>query len=237
MSTPINEFAQHYRKLTNGELLVLARQRQQLASDASVALDAELVVRGLGPEAIREFEDHTEAKPQPEIQDELDELLPAGELPDDWFDDPAEESAGSVPASRPKGVTVCAFLFWLSGITTTGWGALMFPGERSSRSLVIGLLAMILGVALCVIGSGLWRLTPWARKLAETFCWFSVALASFVIVGNACVRLRGFAVDADTAIWQFVGLLWQLLWALYLRSQGTRKAFLPAEQEVGNRRA
>lgn len=238
MSTPlINEFSDRYRKLADGELLVLARQRQQLAEAASAALDAELAARGLGPEANREFGDLIEANPEPETEDVPGELPPPSELPDDWFDDHAEESTGSVPSSRPKGVTVCAFLFWLSGITTTGWGALMFSGKLPLRSLAIGLLAMILGVLQCVIGSGLWRLTPWARKFAEVFCWLSVALASFGIVGNACMRLQGSLMDAEKAIWQFVGLLWQLLWALYLGRQSTREAFLAAEQESGNRRA
>jgi hypothetical protein len=236
VSTTVNEFSEYYRKLTNGELLALARQRRQLASDACVALDVELDTRGLGPEAIREFEDQATEKAEPDVEDASGDLPPPTELPDDWFDDHAEESTGSLSSARPKGVTVCAFIFWLSGITTTGWGALAFSGNLTSRSAVISLLAIILGVVHCVIGFGLWRLVPWARKLAEVFCWCYVALVSFGIVGNAYIRLRGFAVDAEKAIWQFVGLLWQLLWALYLGRQSTRDAFVAPEQNGGNRR-
>jgi len=102
----------------------------------------------------------------------------------------------------------------------------MLFGILSSRLLVIGAITMMLGVAQFVIGFGLWQLTPRSRKLAEILCWFYVALASVNIVGNAYMRLRGFAVDAENAIEQFVGLLWQLLWALYLGRESTREAFL-----------
>ncbi len=233
----VSEFSKHYHKLADGELLLLARQRVQLAPAASAALDAELLARGLGPEAIREFEDQSRVNLEPQTADASEELPPPIELPDDWFDEDAGAPTTSALSSRPKGVTICALLFWLSGVLMAGWGALMFSGSPQLRSLVIGMFAMILGVVQCVSGCGLWWLTLWGRKSAELLCWFFVALASLSIVVNAYTRLRGIAVDVENAIWPFVGLLWQLLWAIYLRSQSTRHAFLPAEQKSGSRRA
>jgi len=234
MSTPVaNQYSERYRKLADGELLMLARQREQLAATASAALDAELAARGLGPEAIREFEHQVQRNPEPETPDASEQLPAPNELPDDWFIDDPEDRPSSLSSSRPKGVTVCAFVFWLSGLAATVWGVLIVSGNLSSRLWVTGVITMILGLAQCVVGSGLWKLTPWARRSAAAFCWFCFALASFDILAGAYMKLRGFAVDPMHAIGEFMGLWWQLLWALYLGRQSTREAFLAVGQKGG----
>jgi len=233
MAIPVaNEFSERYRELADGELIVLARQRQQLAGAASAALDFELAARGLGLETIREFEYQLEKKPEPEILAPADDLPPPCELPVDWFVDDPQDTACSVSSSRPKGVTVCALLFWLVGVVTAGWGASMFFEEPPLQSLAEGLLEVIVGIAQCVIGSGLWQLKAWARRSAEVFCWLCVVLICGDILGGAYMKLRGVAVDPMNPIWQFMGLFWQFLWARYLGSKSTREVFLAPEERL-----
>lgn len=221
------EFSEHYRTLGDDELLALALQRQQLAAAALVALDAELAARSLGDEALRELEDHLRTKAEPELEVAQDELPAPSELPDDWFHEDADSSTGSPASSRPKGVTVGAFVFWLSGIISAAWGAwMMFSNATGvSSSFAIGALIMVLGILQFAAGSGLWRLKPWARKLGEGLCWVNVTLVSVSIATGAFNRLRGVAADPLNVISQFVSLLWQVSWALYLGRKSTREAF------------
>jgi hypothetical protein len=55
-------------------------------------------------------------------------------------------------------------------------------------------------------------------------------MSAFAQPGTAVVRLRGFAVDPVNVIWEFIGLFWWFLWALYLGRKSTRQAFLAASQ-------
>ena len=238
MSTSTEDFSEHYRTLADGELLALARHRQQLAAAASVALDAELAARSLREEALHEFKDQMRAKVEPEPEDAQDELPPPSELPDDWFDDDADSSTGSPASSRPKGVTVVAFVFWLSGSISAAWGAWTIFGRAagaSSQLLVTAALAMVLGILQFVAGFGLWRLNSWARKLGEALCWVNVILATVSIAVAAFIRLRGFAVDPVIAIGEFLGFLWQVSWALYLGSRAPAKSSSRHRNKLGTR--
>ncbi len=231
MSTLIgNELSDRYHKHSDGELLQLAEQREQLTAAASAALDAELRARALAPEAIRQFEAETRKNAEAQAQNEVAELPPPSELPEDWFDEQAEEETVSVSAWRPKGVTVCAFLFWSGGVATAGFGAWAFFAKMASQWLMIGALGVIFGVLQCAIGAGLWRMRSRARQVAEAFCWLCVVLESLSIIGSAYIRLRGFSVSIPISILIFSSLCWQLLWALYLDRDSVRQAFLAAEK-------
>lgn len=228
MPDPGEEFSRYYRTLTDDELLSLAVQRQELVAAASGALEAELASRGLGAEAIHEFEEWSRAQAETEPGDTQDELPPPVELPPDWFDDTAGTPDESLASCRPKGVTVGAFVFWLSGIVGVAWGAVVVFGSAAGTTsglLAAVVLGLFLGCFYFVTGFGLWNLKPWARTAAAALCWFNVLLLSASITGAAIIRLRGFAVDPITTLSWFVGFVWNVLWARYFGRENTRKAF------------
>lgn len=225
-------FSERYRKLDNDELLALALQRQQLEPSALIALDSELAARKLGETALCEYKDQLRTKAEPEAEDVTEEELhPSAELPDDWFDEEADLPTATLAPSRPKGVTVGAFIFWLSGMITVSWGVLTILEKPSTLLLAVGITAIVLGILIFVAGLGLWRLNPWGRTLAAGLCWLSVAWISLSIVAAAILRLRGFAIDPLSMVWQFMGLLWQMVWVLYLGSKDTRQAFSRTQHE------
>ena len=228
----VDAFSERYRKLENGELLALALQRHQLESSALIALDSELAARNLGETALREFEDQFEQKAEPAEDVKpaaedvtAEQLPPPSELPGDWFDEEADPSAVSLASSRPKGVTVGALMFWFSGIINVGFGTWIIFAGGSSLLSVIGSVSIVLGILSFIAGSGLWRLNPWGRALAEVLCWFGVTTGGSIIIAAAFWRMRGFAVDPGTIIYQFFGVLWQSLWLLYLSRKDIRQAF------------
>jgi hypothetical protein len=222
----VDEFSKRYRRLENDQLLALALQRQQLEASALIALDSELAARSLGETALREFEDQLRTKAEPEEEDIQEQELPTpSELPDDWFDEETDSTPSSLASSRPKGVTAGAFMFWLSGIITIGWGVLTILERGSSLMLALAATVIALGILSFVAGFGLWRLNPWGRKLAQALCWLGMMWGSLGIVAAAILRLRGFAIDPLTMIYQFVEVLWLMLWALCLGSEATREAF------------
>ncbi len=233
----VEEFSERYRKLSDEELLALALQRQQLSAPASVALDAELAVRSLGEEALRVLENQLRAEVEPEPELTEDESPLPSELPDDGFNGDTDSPTVSLAASRPNGVTVGAFVFWLSGIFNGASGVLMITarmGDESTPTLAAGALTIVLGLLQFVTGFGLWGLNSWGRKLGEVLCWLSAIFLAVGIVSAAIMRLRGFAANPAEAFWQLLGCLWQLLWALYLGSKSTREAFLAALQQRGD---
>jgi hypothetical protein len=240
------QFSERYRSLEDGELLALALQRQQLAAQALAALDAELSARNLGDEAVHEFEDHlrtksaaetevaAETKMAVETESTAGELPPPRELPDDWFDDYEDATPASRASSRPKGVTLTAYLFWLSGAINAIQGTWLTWGDAATASLRVpgvGVLLMGIGVLEFAIGLGLWRLRARARRWGAAVCWAWVGFASFVIVAAAIMKLRGvIAVEPLGVIWLFFVFLWQLTLALYLGSKKAREAFVAAAQ-------
>jgi hypothetical protein len=215
-------------------LLALALQRQQLSAPAAVALDAELAVRSQGEGALRELENRLRAEVEPELEVIEDESPPPSELPDDWFDGDTDSPPASLASSRPKGVTVGAFVFWLSGTFNAASGVLMISagmGDESRRALAAGALTIALGLLQFVTGFGLWSLHSWGRKLGEVLCWLSAIFLAVSIVSAAVIRLRGSAANPAEVFWQLLGCLWQLLWAIYLGRKSTREAFLPVSQQ------
>jgi hypothetical protein len=223
------EFSEQYRSLANDELLWLALTRQDLLPEASAALEAELSTRGLNDadlEAVRE-QLRTPAEDEHLLSPEESPPQPT-ELPEDWFDEKPDEPTRSLAPYRPKGVTVCAYIFWLSALVGAVGG-----GLTAVKDTVAGIVGIALSGLTFVAGCGLWRLRPWARKLGVGLCWTITALVTVNIVDAAIMRLRGTAVD-PIQVWSCVWIvIWNVLWAIYLSSENTRKSFAARNQGPG----
>lgn len=230
MPTPAKAFAEQYRSFIEDELLQLALDRRDLLPAASAALEAELAARGLGDEAIQNFRDRLRTP----AEDEHDSLQqgpppPPTDLPENRFDEKFDDSTLSLAPFRPKGVTICAFIFWLSAVVGALESALMIINDTASSIVGIALSGLIF-----VAGCGLWRLRPWARKLGVGLCWTIAALVTVTIVDAAVMKLRGAAIDPLWVLSWVWMVIWNVLWALYLSSETTRKAFVPENQSTMN---
>lgn len=225
MTLPIQHFAEKFQPLTDEELLQLASERDHMVEAASVALREELERRRLGEDALQEFKDRQ--RTQVSEEDETPpEHAPATEieLPQDWFDE-TEDEKGEVACAtstlrRPKGITVIAFMCWL-GAGLNLFNAMVLLGSSAPLAAFLFTLSII----VVAVGVGLWRLRPWARKLAIVLCWMTVLVCGGMILSGAIQRLRGFAVEPVFALQMFFGAMWNGVWALYLQRPGVQAAF------------
>lgn len=143
------------------------------------------------------------------------------ELPEDWFVEDADALMRSLAPLRPKGVTVCAFIFWLSAVTFATTGGITIVKDPAS-----GTWAFVLSGLTFAGGYGLWHLRPWARKLSLVLCWTIAALLTADIVSTAITVLRGRTITDPGLMFFLVGsVIWNVLWALYLGTGSTRKSF------------
>jgi hypothetical protein len=173
MPTLVKDFADQYRFFADDELLQLAVDCKNLMPAASAALEAELSARGLGEEAVQGFREHLRTPPDEENGSLQQEPLPPTDLPDHHRDE--KPTAPSLASCRPKGITVCAFIFWLSGVIGAVEGGM-------SISRVAGVVVLMMSLATFVSGCGLWRLRPWARKLGLILCWTTVSVMCLNLV-------------------------------------------------------
>ena len=148
MLASTENFSENYRLCADGELLQLALHREQLVAAASAALDAELAARGLGEDALREFQEQSRAEANAAAADPQDELPPPQELPPDWFDDTSDPAADSLATSRPKGVTAAAYLFWAGGVINMAFSGTLTVSALTDRSL----LWLTVGSSSSVVG-------------------------------------------------------------------------------------
>ena len=222
------EFSEQYRSLANDELLQLALTRQDLLPEASVALEAELFTRRLDDTDLQAVRDQlrTLAEDEHRLSPEESPLQPT-EFPEDWFDEEPDEPTRSLAPYRPKGVTVCAFIFWLSAIVGAVFGGVMVVGAAP----LVGTVGIVLSVSVFVTGCGLWRLRPWARELAVVVCWIAGAISVVGIVVDTLMKLRGVGLDDPMSVWFWAwNVIWNTLWALYLNSESTRESFATRNQ-------
>jgi hypothetical protein len=221
------EFSEQYRSFANDELLQLALTRQDLLPAAAAALEAELSARGLHEADVQTVRDQLRTPKEDEhpVSPEESPSQPT-ELPEDWFDEKPDEPTRSLAPNRPKGVTVCAYIFWLSAVV----GA-VFGGVMTVEAPFVGTVVIILSVPVFVTGCGLWRLRPWARELAVVLCWIAGAISMVGIAVDTLMKLRGVGLDDPMSVWFWAwNVIWNTLWALYLSSESTREGFVPKDQ-------
>jgi hypothetical protein len=221
-------FSEQYHSLANDELLRLARMRQDLLPEASAALEAELFARGLNVVDLQTVRDQLRTPAENEDFLSIEESpSQATELPEDWFDEKPDEPTRSLAPYRPKGVTVCAFIFWLSAIVGAVFGGVMVVGAAP----LVGTVGIVLSVSVFVTGCGLWRLRPWARELGVVLCWIAGASSMVGIVADTLMKLLGVGLDDPMSVWFWAwNVIWNTLWALYLSSESTRQSFAARNQ-------
>lgn len=231
----IKAFSQHYRSLTDDELLRLAVDRQELKDEALVARDEELLSRGLNLDALHEYQSRVcpplsdgQGGTDPG-QEEVQQAAASAELPADWFDIEADTSAPTLVYSRPKGVTVAALLFWAWGLIdfALGIGALL-KSEGGIEPMMVGLILSGWGAVLFVTGSELWRLKERGRITAEVLCWISLVINVAGITLSARARLQGYEIDLVTAFSDVGESLFNILWIVYFGRSDVRGAFAKA---------
>jgi hypothetical protein len=221
------DFSEQYRSFANDELLRLALTRQDLLPEAFAALEAELSARGLHEADIQTVRDQlrSSAEDEPHLSPEELPSQPT-ELPEDWFDEKPDEPTRSLAPNRPKGVTVCAYSFWLSAVV----GA-VFGGVMTVEAPFVGTVVIMLSVPVFVTGCGLWRLRPWAREVAVALCWIADAISMVGIVVDTLMKLRGVGLDDPMSVWFWAwNVIWNTLGALYLSSESTRESFAARNQ-------
>lgn len=219
MASPAKGFVERYRSLVDGELLELALAPQDLTPEAKAALDAELAARGFAEEAITEFRERLQAPAESDTSSFPEEVPAITELQDDHYDE--RPAAPSLASCRPKGVTVCAFIFWLSGVTGVFSGVMSIANREPA-----GIGVLIIGLLIFISGCGLWRLKSWARKLGVILCWATASMTCLALMNVAVLALRGIETAPFLVFsWIFMSA-WQVLWALYLGSDTARAAFI-----------
>lgn len=221
------EFSEQYRSLANDELLRLALTRQDLLPEASAALEAELSARGLDDVDLQTVRNQLRTPAEDQALSSPEESpSQSTELPEDWFDEKPDEPTQSLAPYRPKGVTVCAYIFWLSAVV----GA-VFGGVMTVEAPFVGTVVIMLSVPVFVTGCGLWRLRPRARELAVVLCWIAGAISMVGIVVDTLMKLRGVGLDDPMSVWFWAwNVIWNTLWALYLSSESTRESFAARNQ-------
>lgn len=126
-------------------------------------------------------------------------------------------------ASRPQGITILAVLAFVGGFfgVTGGLAVIGFGGILGAAFgtgplfTVLGLVALVLGVAELAIGYGFWTLKPWAWSFAF------IVFAIYVILD--VVRLVTNSGGGFTSV--LISLAITAVVVYYMHQPGIRQAF------------
>lgn len=133
----------------------------------------------------------------------------------------ATHALRSTSVRRPNGVALIAAVSWVGA-------ALYLVATTASvldSNLTLAFLLFTLAVAALAMGVGLWRLWPWARRSAAVLCWAGLLVGSTLFAWALLQEMRGVTVDPAFSVEMFLGVLWNGLWAVYLRQPSVRAAF------------
>jgi hypothetical protein len=201
-SRNLNCLRARYQAVPDGALLKLFQEGEQLTPEAMDALQGELLRRGIDPdvELSRTVPDEMEATDDASPSSHLE----AQELPEDFFDDKDDDAPTSVAATRPRGVTVIAFLCWLGSV-----GSLVMAlteiseGHRLAAAFIIALI-----VFQIVTGIALFRMRRWSLYAAIVLFSLNIVSAAFFISSAAILRLRGGEPNQLQAVSDFFGFIY-----------------------------
>ena len=212
------QFASHFGRMTDDELMSLALERSDLVREASDALHEELKRRSITDQMIADYSEAINAAPEAEPEPPVEQIVASDEICEQEI---GEEPVETVASRRPAGITLLAFVCWLNAFWMLFQGAVVFRLTHAG-----GISLALLGLALFVVGVGLRRLRPWARVGVLIFLGLNVGLAAVSIVVGAIRRLLGQEADTMAALWMFFNFAYSVLLFRYLLIGRARAAFL-----------
>jgi hypothetical protein len=133
MNYRVDDLLANYRRMTDGELLELASQKEELTPEARTALETELATRGIADEAMKPeaAERYPEASPEP--ADHRSSVLFGAQLPEG----PSSELVVVFSAESEAEANAAQASLGAAGIESQMQIVVLVPADRAEDALKI----------------------------------------------------------------------------------------------------